>query len=211
MPGSPPTRTTEPGTRPPPRTRSMSAIPVGMRGTAAAATSESRTAPDEEEVAKDAEAAPPRGGASAERSSTRVLHAPHSGQRPIHCGLCAPQWIGRCPECGAWSTLVEERSADAPPRGGAIVPSGSAPVRLSDVAAAAVPRILTGIADMDRVLGGGLVPGSVVLVGGEPGIGKSTLLLQVAARLSERVGSVLYVSAEESARQVRMRADRLDV
>src|SRR5450756_2949612 len=93
MPGSPPTRTTEPGTRPPPRTRSMSAIPVGMRGTAAAATSESRTAPEEEEVAKDAEAAPPRGGASAERSSTRVLHAPHSGQRPIHCGLCAPQAV----------------------------------------------------------------------------------------------------------------------
>jgi len=130
------------------------------------------------------------------------------------CGAQSPQWIGRCPECGAWSTLVEERAADAPPRGGAAsavsaAPGSSAPVRLSEVAAAAVPRIPTGITDMDRVLGGGLVPGSVVLVGGEPGIGKSTLLLQVAARLAERLGSVLYVSAEESAQQVKMRADRL--
>jgi DNA repair protein RadA/Sms len=104
---------------------------------------------------------------------------------------------------------LEERAAGAPPRGGAAAPASSAPVRLSGVAAAAVPRIPTGIADIDRVLGGGLVPGSVVLVGGEPGIGKSTLLLQVAARLSDRLGSVLYVSAEESAQQVKMRADRL--
>ncbi len=126
------------------------------------------------------------------------------------CGAQSPQWLGRCPECGAWSTLVEERAAEAPPRGGAAAPiSSAAPVRLSGVAAAAVPRIPTGIADIDRVLGGGLVPGSVVLVGGEPGIGKSTLLLQVAARLAERLGSVLYVSAEESAQQVKMRADRL--
>ena len=128
------------------------------------------------------------------------------------CGAQSPQWIGRCPECGGWSTLVEERSADAPPRGGTVPAASSSPgaVRLFDVAAAAVPRIPTGIGDMDRVLGGGLVPGSVVLVGGEPGIGKSTLLLQVAARLSDRLGSVLYVSAEESAQQVKMRADRLD-
>ncbi len=126
------------------------------------------------------------------------------------CGAQSPQWIGRCPECGAWSTLVEEASAEAPARRPARAPSASAgAVRLSDVAAAAVPRIPTGVADMDRVLGGGLVPGSVVLVGGEPGIGKSTLLLQVASRLSDRLGSVLYVSAEESAQQVKMRADRL--
>ncbi|MGZ6989372.1 MAG: ATPase domain-containing protein, partial [Thermoanaerobaculia bacterium] len=104
---------------------------------------------------------------------------------------------------------MEERAAEAPPRGGAVVRASPAPVLLSDVTAAAVPRIPTGIADMDRVLGGGLVPGSVVLVGGEPGIGKSTLLLQISARLSERLGSVLYVSAEESAQQIKMRADRL--
>ena len=82
-------------------------------------------------------------------------------------------------------------------------------MRLSDVAAAEVPRIPTGLADVDRVLGGGLVPGSIVLLGGEPGIGKSTLLLQVANRLAGRMGEVLYVSAEESAQQVRMRATRL--
>ena len=123
------------------------------------------------------------------------------------CGAQSPQWLGRCPECSAWSTLVEEREVPRKPSS-APVP-GAAPVRLDDISAVALPRIPTGIEDVDRVLGGGLVPGSVVLVGGEPGIGKSTLLLQVAARLSERVGSVLYVSAEESARQVRMRADRL--
>ena len=89
-------------------------------------------------------------------------------------------------------------------------PPGASPVlRMQDVDATDSPRLLTGLADVDRVLGGGLVPGSVVLLGGEPGIGKSTLLLQVAARLAARAGQVLYVSAEESARQVRLRADRL--
>ena len=123
------------------------------------------------------------------------------------CGAQSPQWLGRCPECGGWNTLAEEREAL---RASAGTPAtGSAPVRLSDVSASELPRLPTGIADMDRVLGGGLVPGSIVLLGGEPGIGKSTLLLQVAARLAERVGEVLYVSAEESAQQVRMRASRL--
>jgi DNA repair protein RadA/Sms len=124
------------------------------------------------------------------------------------CGAQSPQWLGRCPECGGWNTLAEEREAAVRPAAGG-TGAGAAPVRLSDVAAAAVPRLPTGLADVDRVLGGGLVPGSVVLLGGEPGIGKSTLLLQVAARLSDRMGDVLYVSAEESAQQVRMRAERL--
>ncbi len=125
------------------------------------------------------------------------------------CSAQAPQWLGRCPECGAWNTLVEERAAapKAPAEGG----PGAAPVRLADVDATERPRIPTGVPDFDRVLGGGLVPGSAVLLGGEPGIGKSTLLLQVAARLAGHVGPVLYVTAEESARQVRMRADRLGV
>ncbi len=123
------------------------------------------------------------------------------------CGAQSPQWLGRCPECGGWNTLVEER--EAPRAAGPAAAGASSAVRLSDVAGAEVPRIPTGMADVDRVLGGGLVPGSIVLLGGEPGIGKSTLLLQVASRLAARAGEVLYVSAEESAQQVRMRAVRL--
>ena len=126
------------------------------------------------------------------------------------CGAQSPRWIGRCVECGGWNTLVEE--AAAPPsrsRGAAV--AGVKPVPLSGVDAADAPRLSTGHPEVDRVLGGGLVAGSVVLLGGEPGIGKSTLLLQVAARMSESADPVLYVSAEESARQIRMRADRLGV
>ncbi len=125
------------------------------------------------------------------------------------CGAQAPRWLGRCPDCGAWNTLVEEKAGTGRPGKG----SGGAPmaVPLAQVDARERPRIPTGVADVDRALGGGLVPGSVVLLGGEPGIGKSTLLLQVAARLSIRLGPVLYVTAEESARQVKMRADRLGI
>ncbi len=126
------------------------------------------------------------------------------------CGAQSPRWIGRCPECGGWNTLVEE--AGAPPsRTRRTKAAGATPVPLSGVEAADAPRLSTGHPEMDRVLGGGLVAGSVVLLGGEPGIGKSTLLLQVAARMSATAEPVLYVSAEESARQIRMRADRLGV
>ncbi len=127
------------------------------------------------------------------------------------CSAQTPRWLGRCPECGGWNTLVEERvegGTPAAPRGAG---KAAQAVPLSGVDAKEAPRIPTGVADFDRVLGGGLVPGSVVLLGGEPGIGKSTLLLQVAARLAARVGPVLYVTAEESPRQVKMRADRLGV
>ena len=124
------------------------------------------------------------------------------------CSAQSPQWLGRCPECGAWNTFVEEAPPASRPTGKGKAAAASA-VRLSDIGPDEIPRLPTGVADFDRVLGGGLVPGSVVLVGGEPGIGKSTLLLQVAARLAGRVGSVLYVTAEESPKQVRMRADRL--
>ena len=126
------------------------------------------------------------------------------------CSAQSPRWIGRCPECGGWNTLVEEAAAPAA-RSRKTKAAGPDPTPLSGVEAGDAPRLSTGHPEVDRVLGGGLVAGSVVLLGGEPGIGKSTLLLQVAARMSDGPDPVLYVSAEESARQIRMRADRLGV
>ena len=126
------------------------------------------------------------------------------------CGDDFLRWEGQCRSCGTWNSLVEtvvratprgERSRSAVADG-----PGAAPVALADIGEADVPRIATGIGELDRVLGGGLVPGSLILVGGEPGIGKSTLLLQVAAGLT---GPVLYATGEESAAQVRLRARRL--
>jgi DNA repair protein RadA/Sms len=129
------------------------------------------------------------------------------------CGAQQPRWLGRCPECAAWSSLVEERVGGEPPTplldGESATPaSGAKPRRLQEIDAAAQPRLSTGIAELDRVLGGGLVPGSVVLLAGEPGVGKSTLALQLAAGISSS-RPVLYVSGEESPEQVRLRADRL--
>jgi DNA repair protein RadA/Sms len=130
------------------------------------------------------------------------------------CGTQQPRWLGRCPGCGAWESLVEESAGEAPPRRGDLLrldpQSGSPkPVPLSEVDPSAAPRIATGIAELDRVLGGGLVPGSVLLLGGEPGIGKSTLCLQLATQLQLGSGRVLYVTGEESLEQVRLRAERL--
>ena len=129
------------------------------------------------------------------------------------CGNETQRWQGQCPACRAWNTLVEQPAAPrgAPARGAAAaLPTvGSAPVRLADVEGAEGRRWQTGLDEFDFVLGGGVVPGSVVLVGGEPGIGKSTILLQVAARLQGAGHSTLYVSGEESALQVKLRADRL--
>ena len=126
------------------------------------------------------------------------------------CGGQHPKWLGRCAECGTWNSLVEEPST------GTVTTSGSgssvAPLRLADVPVdAAEARSTTGIAELDRVLGGGLVAGSVTLIGGDPGIGKSTLLLQLADRLARAGQRVLYVSGEESARQIRLRAERIGV
>lgn len=122
------------------------------------------------------------------------------------CGYIAPQWLGRCPECGEWNSLVEEVSVKAKPvssrKNFSVTP-------LNQVASQDVYRLASGISEFDRVLGGGLVPGSLVLIGGDPGIGKSTLLLQTASRMAEQGTRVLYLSAEESARQIRMRAERL--
>jgi DNA repair protein RadA/Sms len=132
------------------------------------------------------------------------------------CGAQQPRWLGRCPECGGWSTLVEERvgaAEGAAPRERLAVETVAAtgdakPRRLAEIDADAVPRLETGIAELDRVLGGGLVPGSVVLLAGEPGVGKSTLALQLAAGLPSG-RPVLYVAGEESPEQIRLRADRL--
>jgi DNA repair protein RadA/Sms len=130
------------------------------------------------------------------------------------CGAQHPRWLGRCPGCGAWQSLVEESVAADQPRRGDLTqldPQSGAgkPIPLAEVDPSAAPRIATGIAELDRVLGGGLVPGSVVLLGGEPGIGKSTLCLQLATQLQRGSGPVLYVTGEESLEQVRLRAERL--
>ena len=135
------------------------------------------------------------------------------------CGMQSAQWHGQCPGCEAWNTLVEERIVPAPGKGsgrlravGARPPGGAAqgPRRLSEVGAAAVERLSSGIGELDRVLGGGLVPGSLVLLGGSPGIGKSTLTNMVLGHLAAAGIGTLYVSGEESAEQVRLRAERLD-
>ena len=127
------------------------------------------------------------------------------------CGASSPAYLGRCPGCGTWNTMVEtieERRA----MGAAARPRGRATAQpLSAVGASASDRITVPILELDRVLGGGLVPGSLVLIGGDPGIGKSTLVLQAASHLAAAVGPVLYVSAEESAQQIKLRADRLNV
>jgi len=136
--------------------------------------------------------------------------------RCTECGTSQPKWAGRCDACGEWNTLVEEVVAKAAKGFGRTDgradrrTEGSRPVRLGEIAADAAPRYRTGLAEFDYVLGGGIVPGSLVLVGGEPGIGKSTLLLQVAARLEAAGVPTLYVSGEESPEQVRLRAERLE-
>jgi len=130
------------------------------------------------------------------------------------CGYESPKWSGQCPACKSWNTMVEaprQPEIKAQVRRPAVSGSTGAgrPVTLSSVDAAAQERITTGIDEFDRVLGGGIVKGSLVLVGGDPGIGKSTILTQVCKALSDRDISVLYISGEESLRQIRMRADRL--
>ncbi|MHB8420631.1 MAG: DNA repair protein RadA [Myxococcales bacterium] len=133
--------------------------------------------------------------------------------RTVHvcqaCGYQTAKWLGQCPDCRAWGSIVEEAaSGSAAPRGlGGVA---AKPVALSEVSGESQLRAKTGIGELDRVLGGGLVPGSLVLLGGDPGIGKSTLLLAALDRLAAE-GPVLYVSGEESARQTKLRADRLGV
>lgn len=125
------------------------------------------------------------------------------------CGAVAPKWSGKCPECGAWNSFLEEIVSDKKnPETSKEYASG---VRLKDVSGAETERTTSGIREFDQVLGGGVVKGSVVLLGGEPGIGKSTIMLQIASILSDKGSSVLYASGEESPTQIKLRAGRLGV
>jgi DNA repair protein RadA/Sms len=132
------------------------------------------------------------------------------------CGARTPKWVGKCPDCGGWNTVSEVRLTPSPvtrPGWGSAAGASSLgviePISLAHVEGGREPRFSSTIGELDRVLGGGVVEGSAVLVGGDPGIGKSTLLLQVLSGLAQKGETVLYVTGEESARQIRMRADRL--
>lgn len=132
------------------------------------------------------------------------------------CGFEAPRWVGRCPSCGAWNTMEETVTGETEKSGGKINArqrpgSGASPMLLNDVPEDVTIRTPTGISELDRVLGGGIVEGGLMLIGGDPGIGKSTLLLQVCANLCNNGKRVLYVSGEESARQIKLRANRLEI
>ncbi|MCL4562338.1 MAG: AAA family ATPase, partial [Chloroflexi bacterium] len=130
------------------------------------------------------------------------------------CGKTSPRPLGRCPQCGAWGSMVEEILVPPAAVGGRLgdrhgLHAGrSAPVRLDEIEGEVEERLVLPMVEFARVLGGGIVPGSIVLVGGDPGIGKSTLMLQVAIQLAEQQ-PVLYISGEESERQIKMRAQRL--
>jgi len=126
------------------------------------------------------------------------------------CGYISSRWLGRCPDCGQWNSMIEEISGGSRQT---VLAGGDGPgaLPISLVPLVEEDRFTTGIAEMDRVLGSGVVPGSLVLLGGDPGIGKSTLLIQAASRISESGKKVLYVSGEESAQQVKLRASRLGI
>src|SRR5512136_408498 len=129
------------------------------------------------------------------------------------CGYQAPKWLGRCPGCQEWNTFVEERAIEEkiPERDLLGFEAEAVPTSITDIAGEERGRFQIGIEEFDRVLGGGIVFGSVILVGGDPGIGKSTLLLQAMGRLASKGKKVLYISGEESLQQTKMRADRLGV
>ncbi|TMB05811.1 MAG: DNA repair protein RadA, partial [Deltaproteobacteria bacterium] len=138
-----------------------------------------------------------------------VDKAPRTAFVCQQCGRAAPRWLGQCPGCGAWHALVEEAVRETRKRSERGAPASAAPRSLAAVTAGETLRRSTGLGELDRVLGGGLVQGSVVLIGGDPGIGKSTLALQACGALARQGLPVLYVAGEESPEQVRLRAERL--
>ncbi|KEF36453.1 DNA repair protein RadA [Schinkia azotoformans MEV2011] len=133
------------------------------------------------------------------------------------CGYETPKWMGKCPGCNEWNTMVEEIELPKSSRRQSFVTSSETiagtnkPQMITTIQSVSEPRIYTEYKEMDRVLGGGIVPGSLVLIGGDPGIGKSTLLLQISSQLANRNHKVLYISGEESPRQTKLRADRLRI
>lgn len=131
-----------------------------------------------------------------------------------NCGTESSKWMGRCPQCGEWNTLVEEiiketKHSRTPSRG--VGNQTTKPTALPDIEISSIARVSTTFGEIDRVLGGGIVPGALMLLGGDPGIGKSTLLLQVSQKVADTVGTVLYASGEESQLQLKLRAERLHI
>src|SRR5688572_16141153 len=132
------------------------------------------------------------------------------------CGAQSSKWLGRCPDCGAWNSLVEERPASEAVAAASAgkryaLAAAAGPQLYAEIDTVVAERLSTGVGEFDRVLGGGVVPGSLVLIGGEPGIGKSTLLLQAAAHFAQTAGAVLYSSGEESEHQIKSRGERLGI
>lgn len=132
-----------------------------------------------------------------------------------NCGAESARWLGKCPQCGQWNTLVEEVVRETKQKGTAsyapVDKAATKPVALADIKTEDSPRISTGYGEIDRVLGGGIVPGALILLGGDPGIGKSTILLQVSGKIVDTHGKVLYASGEESQMQLKLRAERLGI
>lgn len=126
-----------------------------------------------------------------------------------HCGYMSPKWLGKCPSCNGWNCFAEELVAQAESGSRAEMKFDGKPMPIEEIPAEEGQRTLTGIAEIDRVLGGGIVGGSAILIGGEPGIGKSTLMLQIMKNLAENGHRVLYVSGEESAQQIKLRSNRI--
>ncbi|MCQ1530972.1 DNA repair protein RadA [Lutispora saccharofermentans] len=127
----------------------------------------------------------------------------------MECGCESPKWMGKCPECNQWNTLVEEVDTKTAPASAPSLSNLSKPERMQDISIEEEMRLSTGLGELDRVLGGGIVKGSLILVGGDPGIGKSTLLLQLSDNIGKKGLKVLYVSGEESVKQIKIRAHRM--
>ena len=126
------------------------------------------------------------------------------------CGCISPKWMGKCPECSQWNTFIEEVEVKETNLASSSSLNVVKPKKMNDISLEDEIRLGTGLDELDRVLGGGIVKGSLVLVGGDPGIGKSTLLLQLADNVAKRGQKILYISGEESARQIKTRAQRMD-